>query len=156
MQSPDIYIHEGDIYFGNKARSVSTLLGSCVAVVIWHPLLKYGGMCHVLLPDNKNMQCSNRYANCAVADMIKKIKGVKSHPGEYITHVYGGGEMFTGSGNSGASIGRKNVETIVKILKHRGFKIREKDVGGQRYQKVRLNMETGHIAAVSIALGKQD
>ena len=40
----------GQLYFGTQAGTVRTLLGSCVALVLWHPQRRIGAMCHYLLP----------------------------------------------------------------------------------------------------------
>src|SRR5664279_3361231 len=40
----------GEWHFGPQALTLSTLLGSCVAVTLWHPGRRIGGMCHYLLP----------------------------------------------------------------------------------------------------------
>ena len=40
----------GELWSGRGAASVRTLLGSCVALTLWHPRLRVGGMCHYLLP----------------------------------------------------------------------------------------------------------
>ena len=40
----------GDFVFGNSELKLKTLLGSCVAITLWHPDKKIGGMCHYMLP----------------------------------------------------------------------------------------------------------
>ena len=152
MSTSDHHILGGEIYFGKEVRTVSTLLGSCVAVVIWHPKLKYGGMCHIILPENRQMNCSNKYANCAIASLSRGVKKVHSRPKDYVTHVYGGGDMFMNSGVS-KSVGHRNVEAVLKILKQHRFVINRDDVGGNRYQKIKLDLVTGMVDAVSVKVG---
>ena len=54
MQAPadviDVFLQPGEFYFGEEKTRIRTLLGSCVAVTLWHPKLRIGGMCHYMLP----------------------------------------------------------------------------------------------------------
>lgn len=49
-QVNEIYLQPGEYFWGGENNRVKTLLGSCVAICIWHPKLKIGGMSHCLLP----------------------------------------------------------------------------------------------------------
>lgn len=46
----EVVLKPGDFYFGGGATRISTLLGSCVSMTLWHPRRKIGGMCHYMLP----------------------------------------------------------------------------------------------------------
>ncbi|MFM2120003.1 MAG: hypothetical protein RL722_1471, partial [Pseudomonadota bacterium] len=49
----ELLILPGQLWFGpggERAPVLRTLLGSCVAVTLWHPGRQLGGMCHYLLP----------------------------------------------------------------------------------------------------------
>jgi Chemotaxis protein; stimulates methylation of MCP proteins len=50
MAIMEIFLQPGDWYFGDRDTRIRTLLGSCIAITIWHPRLLVGGMCHFLLP----------------------------------------------------------------------------------------------------------
>jgi len=43
----------GELHFGGEVQSLKTLLGSCVALTLWHPKRRIGGMCHFLLPSRQ-------------------------------------------------------------------------------------------------------
>lgn len=49
-QVNEIYLQPGEYFWGGAHNRVKTLLGSCVAICIWHPKFKIGGMSHCLLP----------------------------------------------------------------------------------------------------------
>ena len=46
----EIFIRPGEFYFGDGNTRIRTILGSCVAVTLWHPERHIGGMCHYMLP----------------------------------------------------------------------------------------------------------
>ena len=53
-------IEPGGFYFGDNENEIYTLLGSCVAVTLWHPFLNFAGMCHVILPERGNEASKDR------------------------------------------------------------------------------------------------
>ncbi len=46
----EVFLQPGELYFGDGRTRVRTLLGSCVAIAVWHPRLRIGGLCHYMLP----------------------------------------------------------------------------------------------------------
>ncbi len=154
MLKKDHHIIEGELYFGDDVTSVSTLLGSCVAVVVWHPKLRVGGMCHIILPDQGNMECHNKYANCAISTISRRIKQIHSKPQDYVTCIYGGGKMFDFSVREKMAVGDRNIEMVYKILAEKKYVISEENVGGRCYRKIKLYINTGEKILESVYLDK--
>src|SRR5690606_5865574 len=46
----EVNLLPGALWFGTGDVRLHTLLGSCVAITLWHPRYRYGGMCHFMLP----------------------------------------------------------------------------------------------------------
>ena len=44
------YLHPGQLLVSAHACAVTTILGSCVAVCLWDPVAKIGGINHFMLP----------------------------------------------------------------------------------------------------------
>lgn len=147
----DINLQPGDIWFGNKPVRLYTLLGSCVAVTVWHPKLKYGGMCHYLLPSDKGYRkpCtqnskSGMYADNAIAYFEQQIrkKGLKT--ADFEVKVFGAGNMF-GLASNELNVADNNAKYAYLLLKQYGFKIKAVDLGGRNYRKVYLDLVTGDV-----------
>ena len=144
-----LFLSPGELYFGREADEIGTLLGSCVAVTLWHPGLKIGGMCHVLLPEQGERECSARYADCAIGEFQELIAAWGTTPGEYIVGVYGGGIMFPHLERRGQNVGARNIEFVCRCLAAKGFDVGESDVGGDHYRRVTLDVETGRVRVTS-------
>jgi chemotaxis protein CheD len=43
----------GRFRFGEGLPRITTVLGSCVSIILWHPQLIHGGMCHYMPPSRK-------------------------------------------------------------------------------------------------------
>jgi chemotaxis protein CheD len=95
----DIFLQPGELYFGDGATRIRTLLGSCVAVTLWHPRLHIGGMCHYLLPGRRRRppdSLDGRYADEAIELFRREIRTASTRPQDYQIKLFGGGSMFPG------------------------------------------------------------
>lgn len=139
-------IEQSGFYFGDDEDEIYTLLGSCVAVTLWHPRLKIAGMCHILLPERGQDKSSTRFADCAVKKFLEMIYIYKTEPHDYEVGVYGGGNMFPLINKSNNElIGTRNINKIESLLILEGFRIKYKDAGGEVARKLILNRLTGGI-----------
>jgi len=139
-------IEPGGFYFGEDEDSIYTLLGSCVAVTLWHPARYVAGMCHVVLSDRGKEVTHTRFASCAIKKFLEYIDKYNSVPSDYEVGVYGGGNMFPSIiKKNNALIGVKNIEEVEKLLLAAGFIIKYKNVGGEVARKLTLNRITGDI-----------
>ena len=55
----DLVLQPGEWFFGQSPNRISTLLGSCVAVTVWHPILRCGGLCHSDLCSLPGLKATN-------------------------------------------------------------------------------------------------
>lgn len=149
-------INPGGFYFGDNEKEIYTLLGSCVAVTMWHPLLNIAGMCHVVLPERGKEASSTRFANCAVKKFLEEVVKHNTLPHEYEVGVYGGGNMFPFlTQDTSKLIGIKNFKEIERLLTKEGFNIKFKDVGGEVARKLTLNRITGGISLEHVKMGNK-
>ena len=95
----DVFLQPGDFYFGDSETRIRTLLGSCVAITIWHPRLHIGGMCHYMLPRRPRHKADDvldgRYAEDVMQLFMHELKRSKTKPTEYKAKLFGGGNMFS-------------------------------------------------------------
>lgn len=146
MRETDVYIHPGEWRFGDKSIRIRTVLGSCVAVTLWHPQLQIGGMCHYLLPkrSSSDESLSARYGSDAIALMMETIMQNGGSPKHYQAKVFGGANML--DTNVGAlAVGRRNVVLAEKVLAGYGLKVLASDVGGDCYRQLLFNIEDGAV-----------
>lgn len=143
-------IHPGDWYFGSDYEKLHTILGSCVAITVWHPTLRIGGMCHYLLSKSSaaHVKASReskhdfRYANVVLKEM-KKIMVYYGKMQEYQVGLFGGGDMFPGFTMS--SIGAENIAYAQHWLKQENLQPIKTDVGGSISRSLVLMVPTGEI-----------
>ena len=160
--STDVFLRTGAFYFGGGQTRVRTLLGSCVAITVWHPRLRIGGMCHYLLPKpparDAHTQMLGMYAEGALQLFMQEIARAQTVPDDYVVKVFGGGSMFsqpsgmcpsrpcTAATRAGCrDIPCRNVESGRALLKGQGFSITVEHVGGAGSRQIVFDLQTGDV-----------
>ena len=94
----EIFLQPGEFYFGEDKTRIRTLLGSCVAIVLWHPRLHIGGMCHYMLPQRPRKRqgeaLDGRYAEDAMHMFMRELGRSGTNPADYQVKLFGAGQMF--------------------------------------------------------------
>jgi chemotaxis protein CheD len=149
-KKPLMTIHPGDWYFGDEFERLYTVLGSCIAITVWHPKLRIGGMCHYLLAKpsaaylktRRDSHGDFRYASV----VLKAMKKTMQHYGkmhEYQIGLFGGGDMFAYS--SAASIGADNIAHAQRWLQQEKLQPVQTDIGGNISRSLFMAIATGDI-----------
>ena len=146
----DVFLKPGEFYFGDRETRVRTMLGSCVAITLWHPQFMIGGMCHYLLPEDKQTnltyEMDGRYADKALQFFLQEINNAGTHPCEYEVKMFGGGNQFAGHKlNDQHNIPEKNIQSGKQLLLHHGFKLSSFHLGGNGHRNVMLDMWSGDV-----------
>lgn len=147
-----INLNPGDLYFGEGNIVIQTLLGSCVAITVWHPTLKIGGMCHYLLPDRshytKNIHHPRGYYCSDVMQYFAEVfEQRKLKPSAFQVKIFGGGQVLTSHEreNLEINVAEANISYGRNHLIASGLKINAEDVGGRRYRKVYFEVTNGNV-----------
>ncbi len=116
---------------------ISTLLGSCVAVCLYDPAAKVGGMNHFLLgePGSDHRVAASEMSRYGVHAMELLINGMMKKGAQRSrlqAHLYGGANIVAGLG----SIGSSNAEFARRFMQDEGIAIGHCDLGGRAARKV--------------------
>ena len=142
-----VVLHPGDFYFGGGRTRISTLLGSCVSITLWHPRRRIGGMCHYLMTERSRPPGSaldGRYANEAFDLFLQHVEAAGTRPGEYQAKLFGGGNMFKDS-DSSTGIGPRNVELGRSLLSSRHIALIAEHVAGSGRRKLHFDLWSGDV-----------
>lgn len=145
----DIFLQPGDFFWGDENTRIRTILGSCIAICIWHPKRKEGGMCHYMLPtrgDRRGRELPNgKYADEAWELFRKEIMKTGTKPSDYVTKLFGGASMF-GLGNKPTfQMGVKNIEMAHKIIRENNLRVVSENIGGNRSRRIHFEIWSGNV-----------
>ncbi|MCW7462488.1 chemotaxis protein CheD [Leptospira limi] len=153
VEVKDRFLNPGEIFFGDSHYRVRTLLGSCVSIVLWHPTLHIGGMCHFLLPYPADIKLEKtyKYGIDAFQYFLSEIKRKHTKPNQYSAKIFGGSNMFLGEereifrNDVTNLIGTRNAEFAKKILLENEIKIISEDIGGNQSRKIYFSIWDGEV-----------
>lgn len=157
----EVYLAPGEFYWGDRFVRLKTLLGSCVAITMWHPKLKIGGLSHSLLPEApKNERrpglLNARYVDQAIDFFELQICKSNTKCSDYVIKIFGGGSILRAKEKTDDfKIGERNILMARKILTERGFKIYSEHTGGTNSRNVILDISTGKTWLRSININEQ-
>jgi len=138
------YLHPGQLFCSVEPYAVTTILGSCVAVCLWDPLLKAGGITHYILPYVvADAGSSPRFGNVAIRLLIKKLLDLGSKKHNLQAKLFGGAcviDAFRGRDNH---LGKQNIQAARSLLLDESISIVAEDVGGRQARKLIFHVSDG-------------
>lgn len=142
----DIFLHPGEWYFGDRDTRILTTLGSCVAVTLWHPDLKVGGMCHYMLPGaGQSEEALNaRYGEDALRLLMTEVRRLRSRAEDYDAKLFGGASMFD-VGPGGSSVARQNIKAAEALAQQHNLNVIARSLGGSGYRQLVFNIGSGDV-----------
>lgn len=143
----NLVLMPGQMHFGAQVASLRTLLGSCVAVTLWHPQRRIGGMCHYLLPSRPRagLERDGRYGEEAVEAMVEQLQRMGTAPSDYHAHLYGGADTMPEGSTLKFSVGERNIEQGWTLIDRYGFQLQGVDVGEDVPRTVTLQLGSGEV-----------
>lgn len=146
--TPDIVIlRPGDFHFGGGQTRISTLLGSCVSITLWHPRKRIGGMCHYMMTERKRRADSpldGRYASETFELFLQHVTQANTHPSEYQAKLFGGANMFNHKAG-GMDIGARNLEAAHHFLANHHIALIAEHIGGSGRRKLHFDLWSGDV-----------
>lgn len=147
-----VVLEPGDFYFGRGHTRISTLLGSCISITLWHPRKRIGGMCHYMLTE-RNAQNSRppdipldgRYALEAFALFLQHVAAAGTRPSEYQAKLFGGSNMFDGGSTGKMDIGPRNIQYGRQLLASKNIALMAEHVGGSGRRKLHFELWSGDV-----------
>ena len=155
MECPILFLNQGEYYISDdNPVIIRTILGSCVTVTMHCPVNKIGAITHSLLPyplpgTKIGPGHHGRFVNSSVRHAFERILARGAKKNRLEVKVFGGGQMLLPPSGQELckeiNIGRRNVETALKVISELGLKITATDVGGTWGRKLMFFPHRGDV-----------
>lgn len=151
---PVVYLKPAELFVSQKPAVVTTILGSCVSLTLFHQRMGRAAICHALLPDCKNKpdckSCSAekyKYVSCVIPEMIENVGRHFADAGEIEFKLFGGADIITHpiKKSVNQSVGSQNIKSALKMIQGQGLHLKISDVGGFTGRKIYFNTHTGQV-----------
>jgi chemotaxis protein CheD len=149
----DVGVEDIKIASGNAV--LRTTLGSCIAICLYDPAVKSGGMAHILLPsfeETRNIHGSpERYADAAIPLLLYNMLSNGCKKERIYAKIVGGAEMFNTPERSAMhSIGKNNIAKVKDVLKNMDIDIKGENIGGDYSRTIFFELDTGTITIKAV------
>jgi chemotaxis protein CheD len=132
-------------------------LGSCIAVVIYDPTVKVGGMLHYMLPESsmdpeKAKRIPAMFADTGIPTLFKQSYQYGATKKNLTVKVVGGAQIMDENGIF--NIGKRNYLALRKLFWKNNVMVAAEHVGGNVNRTVRLELTTGCVILKVSGMGE--
>jgi chemotaxis protein CheD len=125
-------------------------LGSCLAVTVYDPVARVGGMIHAMLPLSRFQSESAVKNPCTFIDtgvprLFTECYKAGALKQRVIVKVAGGAAIQMAEGKDQFRIGEANFSLLQRLLEKNGVVMCAHDVGGNRWRTVSLSLADGRV-----------
>lgn len=162
VTTKSIFLPIGKLMVVKEATTIWTVLGSCVSIVIFDRITRYAAICHAQLPEKGENDyacrtvCPNpchhkltsdssfKYVTCSINYMVSKLNELGVSNNSMIVSLVGGASLFN-LRQDGKSVGEKNAEIALDMVRKHKLNLVKQDLGGNVGRKLLFNSGIGQI-----------
>ena len=139
-------------------------LGSCVAICLYDPVARVGGMLHALLPTahgansrNRNPGKLTKFVDQGTPMLIESLLRLGARRTRLVVKLCGGAKVLSAPGfeEGPLNIGARNVLAAEAALQTQRLQIRAQDTGGDTGRTVRLYITDGTVTVINLGRGEK-
>jgi chemotaxis protein CheD len=141
-----IYLNPGELVITEEPLMVTTVLGSCVSVTMFHQKTGAAAICHGMLPNGYKSD-SFKYVDTSMRYMVNYFRRLKIPRSEIQVKLFGGADMFNSvqTGVKNLTVGWQNISIANRCLEEYGLILTSSDVGGKKGRKLIFKTDTGIV-----------
>lgn len=158
MTASEVLVHVAEFKAGGAGTTLLTIgLGSCVAIALYDPEARVGGLAHILLPSpalSRRDQSPGKFPQTAIPLLLQEMFVLGARPARITARLAGGASMFTNLQPAGTiQMGERNLVAVRAGLTHHNIPIVGSAVGGDFGRTVRLRTEDGRLEVSTVRQG---
>lgn len=124
---------------------LTSVLGSCVGVALYHPRNRVGALAHVVLPESAGRAGTpGKFANTAIPHLLELLREAGAPAAGLVAKIAGGASMFSSGGP--LQVGESNVQAVLLALQTARIAVAAQHVGGNKGRRVNLDASTGTLS----------
>lgn len=162
--SNELIVKIADLKVARSPAIITTHgLGSCLAIALFDPQQKAGGLAHVMLPEPeaaRNQSNPAKFATTAVRELVRALEAMDCPRSRLVCKLVGGANMFSkllGTGKTSyTNIGQRNIEQARRELEAQGIPIIAEDVGLDYGRSVEFLTSSGTVIVHSFRAGLKE
>jgi chemotaxis protein CheD len=152
-ESPSLLVAGiGEMVLSSSSDShlVAYGLGSCIALAVWDPRARIGGLAHFMLPSGPgNNKSPVKFIDTGIDTFLSAMEARGAALNRSTFKAAGAAAMLTVGG--GLAIGKRNAEMMESALADRGHSLAAAALGGNTGRTVQLDVGDGRFLIKSLS-----
>lgn len=140
-------LHIGEVAASKDGVLMDTMLGSCVSVCMYDPILRAGGMNHILLPKCRLGDTSPRCGIHAMELMINEVMKLGGDRRRFVAKAFGGANVIAGMK---LLIGDGNARFVREFLATEKIPLVAERMGGTHAVHVYFKTDSGKVTVHTV------
>lgn len=154
MRENEIDVRIGEMEVAKSPKILKTILGSCVALILYDKVKRVGGMAHIFLPNKKESnkhEPDSKFANTAVPALLEEVIRLGAKKQNIMAFMVGGGNIFKPiRKNNQPTVAEMNVKSTKQSVENANLPLIGFDVGRDQGCKVSFDLSTGDMIVVDL------
>ena len=156
----EIRVKVADYAVGRDEQTLITIgLGSCVAIALYDPRTRIGGLAHTLLPSEsmaRDRSNPAKFPASAVVTLLAEMARLGADARRVRAKLVGGASMFANLLPAGGiNIGDRNVAAARQALEASRVPVVAEDVGSDHGRSVHFHLDDGRVEVRSLKKGNR-
>jgi chemotaxis protein CheD len=156
----EIRVKVADYAVGRDEQTLITIgLGSCVAIALYDPRTRIGGLAHTLLPSEsmaRDRSNPAKFPASAVVTLLAEMTRLGADARRVRAKLVGGASMFANLLPAGGiNIGDRNVAAARQALEANHVPVVAEDVGSDHGRSVHFHLDDGRVEVRSLKKGNR-
>lgn len=159
-----VTIYPGEYYVSKGPEYVSTILGSCVAIVLFDSESEIGGINHFMLAKDNSTKSESKsetslktkYGKYAIDELIKEMESKGAKKFNLQAKIFGGSNVFNIPNSNLDMVGNENIRFAKEYLAKLNIPIIAEDLGGVPSRKIVFDPVTFKVLVKKINKQNQD
>ncbi len=147
MRNNEVKIGIGDMkVLRQEGTLITYALGSCIGITLYDPVIKLGGLLHIMLPKAGAQAAATpfKFADSGIREMLRKMAAYGGVKSRYVCKIAGGAQMFQMTGPIG-NIGERNIASVRETLAQERIRIQGEDLGKNYARTMLIDVSSGIV-----------
>lgn len=149
MRENEIDVRIGAMEVAKNPKVLRTVLGSCVALILYDKVSRVGGMAHIFLPqkkENNQFEPDSKFANTAPKALLDAIVEMGAKRQNTFAFMVGGGNIFKPlKKNNQPTVAEMNIANTKTAVAEIKIPLVGCDVGRDNGCKVKFDLSNGDM-----------
>ena len=138
-----------DLGVGKKDDQLFTVVGSCIAIMLYDKVKQIGGMIHIMLGYSKGRKDNIcKYVDSGIPVLLEKMMKKGASRKRILGAKISGGAILLAKKDE-HNIARENLEATHQVLRQHGIQVIACDCGGDFGRRITFDVTSGRVEVES-------